>query len=77
MPEVALKPKAIHWTALVLLVVSVCINYADRGNLSVAANSIERDLHITQQQLGTLLSGFFWTYALFQLVASTCSTTTG
>jgi MFS transporter, ACS family, D-galactonate transporter len=69
MPEVALKPKAIHWTALVLLVISVCINYADRGNLSVAAHSIETDLHVTQQQLGTLLSGFFWTYALFQLVA--------
>ena len=69
MPEVVLKPKAIHWTALVLLVVSVCINYADRGNLSVAAHSIETDLHVTQQQLGTLLSGFFLTYGLFQLVA--------
>jgi len=69
MPEVALKPKAIHWTALVLLVISVCINYADRGNLSVAAHSIETGLRVTQQQLGTLLSGFFLTYGLFQLVA--------
>jgi MFS transporter, ACS family, D-galactonate transporter len=69
MPEVALKPKAIHWTALVLLVISVCINYADRGNLGVALNSIERELRVTPQQLGTLSSAFFLTYGLFQLVA--------
>ena len=69
MPEVALKPKAIHWTALVLLVISVCINYADRTNLSVAANNLQHDLHIGQQELGALLGGFFWTYGLFQLVA--------
>lgn len=63
------KPKTLHWIALGLLVVSVCINYADRGNLGVAARSIESELHFNQDRLGTLLGSFFITYAAFQLVA--------
>jgi MFS family permease len=54
---------------LALLVLSVCINYVDRGNLGVAAKSIELDLHFPQQDLGILLGGFFWTYSLFQIAA--------
>jgi MFS family permease len=63
------KPRLLHWTALALLVISVCINYADRGNLGVAARSLERELHFNQQQLGILLASFSFTYALMQLVA--------
>lgn len=58
-----------HWIALALLVISVCINYADRGNLGVAARSLERELHIRQDHLGILLSGFWISYALFQIAA--------
>jgi MFS transporter, ACS family, D-galactonate transporter len=67
--QVVSRPTVVHWTALVLLVISVGINYIDRGNLSVAATSIERDLSVNQWQLGLLSSGFFWTYALCQIVA--------
>ncbi len=63
------KPKPLHWFALALLVISVCINYADRGNLGVAAKSIEAELHFSQDNLGVLLGSFFVTYAAFQLVA--------
>lgn len=63
------RPKPLHWIALALLVISVCINYADRGNLGVAAKSIENDLHFPQDHLGILLGGFFWTYSLMQIVA--------
>ncbi len=63
------RSKAFHWTALALLVVSVCINYADRTTLAVAAKSIERDLRFRPDQLGILLGAFFWTYSLLQLVA--------
>jgi ACS family D-galactonate transporter-like MFS transporter len=68
MPKPALKPQMLHWVALGLLVSSVCINYADRGNLGVAAKSLERELHLGQDQLGTLLGAFSLTYALSQLV---------
>lgn len=69
MPAAALKPRTIHWLALGLLVVSVCINYADRGNLGVAARSLEAELHFSKDQLGILLSAFSITYALSQFGA--------
>lgn len=52
---------------LVLLVISIFINYIDRGNLSIAAPLLEKELSMTSSQLGALLSSFFWTYALVQL----------
>jgi MFS family permease len=55
--------------ALWLLVASVCINYIDRGNLSVAGVAVQKEFHLTATQLGWLLSGFFWTYAAFQIPA--------
>ncbi len=63
------RPSRLQWLALALLVVSVCINYVDRGNLGVAAKSIEADLKFPPQQLGLLLGSIFWTYSLGQLVA--------
>lgn len=50
-----------------LVVVSVWINYLDRGNLSVAAPQLAPELGLTPTQLGTLLSAFFWTYSLLQV----------
>jgi len=54
---------------LILLVVSVSINYIDRGNLSIAAPLMKDDLGMSPAQLGVLLSAFFWTYSTFQLVS--------
>src|SRR5215471_5509331 len=48
--------------ALALLVVSVFINYIDRGNLSIAAPLLKNEFGISASQLGILLSSFFWTY---------------
>jgi ACS family D-galactonate transporter-like MFS transporter len=69
MPAEQLRPSRLQWLALALLVISVCINYVDRGNLGVAAKSIEADLHFPPEQLGLLLGSIFWTYSLGQLVA--------
>ena len=54
---------------LILLTISVAINYIDRGALSVSAPVIMKDLHLSPQQMGVVFSAFFWTYASFQLVA--------
>jgi len=54
---------------LVLLVVSVAINYFDRGSLSIAAPVLKDELGISVSQLGILLSALFWTYASFQIVS--------
>ena len=53
---------------LVLLGISIFINYIDRGNLSIAAPLLKDELHIDPKQLGILLSAFFWTYAVLQPV---------
>ena len=54
---------------LVLLFLSVFINYIDRSNLSIAAPLIKDELHISASQLGILLSAFFWTYSCSQLLS--------
>jgi MFS family permease len=69
MNRAMLKPRTLHWFALVLLVISVCINYADRGNLGVAAKSISAELHLAPDQLGYLLAAFSLTYAIGQLIS--------
>lgn len=47
---------------LVLLTVSILINYIDRGNLAVAAPMLKDELHLTNTQIGLLITAFFWTY---------------
>jgi ACS family D-galactonate transporter-like MFS transporter len=56
-----------QWTVVFLLVASVIVNYVDRSNLSIAAPLIQRQFSLSPLQIGTLLSAFFWTYALMQL----------
>jgi MFS family permease len=53
---------------LILLGISVFINYIDRGNLAIAAPLLKDELHVRPEQLGLLLSAFFWTYATLQPV---------
>lgn len=69
MPTEEFSPRRLHWWALSLLVVSVCINYVDRGNLGVAAHSIAEELHFAPNTLGFLLGSIFWTYSLCQPIA--------
>lgn len=54
---------------LVLLGISVFINYIDRGNLSIAAPMLKDELRLPASQLGILLSAFFWTYACMQPIS--------
>ena len=58
-----------QWILLSLLVVSVTINYIDRGNLSIAASRLASELQLDPEKIGLLLSSFFWTYAAMQIVA--------
>jgi MFS family permease len=55
--------------ALALLVLSLLVNYVDRGNLSIAASLLKDELHISASQLGILLSAFFWTYTVLQFIS--------
>ena len=63
----ASKPTRTRYFMLFLVCVLTALNYLDRSNLSVGATDIQREMHISNLQLGFLLSAFFWTYALSQL----------
>jgi ACS family D-galactonate transporter-like MFS transporter len=64
--EASLDVNRPPWAALVLMAASVSLNYVDRGTLSIAGTNIQSDLHLSNYQLGLLLSAFFWTYAICQ-----------
>ena len=57
------------WIVIVLLFFAAIINYIDRGSLSVAAPQLSKQLSLTPPQVGLVLSAFFWTYTVFQLLA--------
>jgi MFS family permease len=54
--------------ALVLLAIALLINYVDRGNLSVAAPLLKKELGLSASQLGILFAAFFTTYTAMQFV---------
>ena len=69
MTAVQAKLSKVETRILILLVLSVGINYIDRGTLSVAAPQLTAELSLNPQQMGLLLSLFFWTYASFLILA--------
>lgn len=55
-----------RWTIVGLLATALFINYIDRGAVPTAAHLIQDDLGFSPQQLGLLMSAFWWSYALLQ-----------
>jgi ACS family D-galactonate transporter-like MFS transporter len=51
-----------------LLFFAAALNYIDRGSLSVAAPGLATELSLSPIQLGGLLSAFFWSYTICQLL---------
>ena len=55
-----------RWTIVGLVAAALFINYVDRGAVPTAAPLIQDDLGFSPQQLGLLMSAFWWLYALLQ-----------
>jgi MFS family permease len=55
-----------RWTIVGLVAAALFINYVDRGAVPTAAPLIQDDLRLSPQQLGLLMSAFWWLYALLQ-----------
>jgi MFS transporter, ACS family, D-galactonate transporter len=53
---------------LVLIAAAFLINYIDRGNISVGADLIRKEFHLSDSQLGVLFAAFFATYTAMQFV---------
>jgi len=63
------RRQSIGFGVVALLAIGMLINYIDRGSLSTAAPLIKDQLHLTNTQVGLLLSAFFWAYTPFQPIA--------
>jgi MFS transporter, ACS family, D-galactonate transporter len=61
------RPTHVRWKIFALLLGVVALNYVDRGTISVAMPLITKQLHISKQATGIVLSAFFWGYALMQI----------
>lgn len=64
----------IRWRVMFLVFIIVTISYLDRTNLSVAAPTLQKQLHLTPTQLGLILSAFSWAYAAAQIPAGLVAT---
>ena len=58
-----------RWLVLAFVFLGIVVSYIDRGNLSVANESIARELRFAPDVMGRLLAAFFITYAMFQIPA--------
>jgi MFS transporter, ACS family, D-galactonate transporter len=59
----------VRWGIVGMAFLGTTIHYVDRANLAVAAPFISDELNLGSFQMGLILSGFFWTYAVGQLLA--------
>lgn len=57
----------LRWGIAILLGIGIVINYFDRVNISVAGKSLIQEYHLSNAQLGFILSAYLWTYALLQI----------
>jgi MFS family permease len=62
-----LQLKATH-VVLGMLCVMYFITYVDRVNIGTAASEIQKELHLTNTQLGLVFSAFAYPYLLFQVI---------
>jgi ACS family glucarate transporter-like MFS transporter len=66
-PTATAQAGRIRYLILAMLFVVTTINYADRSTLSIAGDSMQRDLHVSSGELGVLFSAFSWSYLIAQL----------
>jgi sugar phosphate permease len=59
----------VRWIVVLLLFLGTTIVYIDRANLSAAIPQMQKEFSLSSTQVGLILSGFFWTYAVFQLIS--------
>jgi ACS family glucarate transporter-like MFS transporter len=60
------RPTAIRWRICALMTVVSFVAYLLRTNMSVAGVPMSADLGLSHVQLGVVLAGFAWGYAIFQ-----------
>lgn len=72
-PAAARSPERVPLAMVVLLGAALMINYIDRGTISTAAPVLEKELHLAPDQLGWVISAFFWAYVCAQPLVGWCA----
>ncbi|MEM9833411.1 MAG: MFS transporter [Bacteroidota bacterium] len=67
MPQTTSPTTQKRYRVLLMVFISVVINYMDRSNISIAAFAISEDLELSSVQMGLIFSAFAWTYAGLQI----------
>mgnify|MGYP003586970178 FL=1 len=63
------KKSNVRWVVAALMWLAIAINYIDRTVLAAAAPFMTKEFSITPSEMGIIMSGFFWSYALLQIPA--------
>ena len=63
-------PTVARFGVVAALCLVAIVAYIQRNSIGVAEQSISRDLGLTKQQMGWVMSAFFWSYAIFQIPTS-------
>lgn len=65
--QAGLRPTRSRYLIMVMLFITVVINYLDRSNLSIAAPALKDEFGLDTVHEGLILSAFGWTYAAMQI----------
>ena len=65
--QAAQRPTRSRYLIMVMLFITVVINYLDRSNLSIAAPALKDEFGLDTVHEGLILSAFGWTYAAMQI----------
>ena len=71
------RPTRARFLVLAWLCAAAALAYLSRNTISVAESTVRRDLGLTKQQSGWLMSGFFFSYALLSIPAAQIGQRTG
>ncbi|SUB80985.1 MFS transporter [Pragia fontium] len=61
------KKSKVRFHIAILMLMATVVNYLDRTVMSAAAPVIEKDLQLSAEAMGWIMSAFFFSYALFQI----------
>ena len=76
-PVANARPTRTRFIVLAWLCAAAALAYVSRNAISVAESTVRRDLGLTKQQSGWVMSGFFLSYALFSIPAAQLGQRTG
>lgn len=65
--KVPQKPSSVRWWIVAMLTSFAFVSYLQRINISVAAELMGTELHLSKVQLGQIFSSFLIGYAIFQI----------